>query len=191
MSPCYRTLWLGTDEQGCPLVTLSSSSHRNGVCIHVSVTDVIRKTFPAVKDCKCLCSGSRFSSGRAVTGSGYFQPVQTCRYQSIRKIFLGLPAVVGLLPSHGTYYVVGYRVGGWAHPVTEVQLAILGSWKVVVPSQLLFPITITLEGRILTRGAPKAFLLGDMWVLTLLVLISSRIGNLPAQLSTLVIVLPT
>ncbi len=49
MSPCYRTLQFGADEPGCPLVTLSSSSHRNGVCIHVSVTDVIHKTFPALK----------------------------------------------------------------------------------------------------------------------------------------------
>ncbi len=127
MSPCYRTLQLGTDEWGGPLVTLSNLSNWNGMCIHVSVTDVIHKTFPALIGRKCLCSGSRLSISRAVTVSGYFQPVQTCRYQSIRKIFLGLPAVVWVLPSHGTHYAVRYRLGGRIHLVTE----------------LIFPIIIT------------------------------------------------
>ncbi len=54
--PCYRTLQLSADEQGCPLVTLSNLSNQNGMCIHVSVTDVIHKTIPALEGSECLCS---------------------------------------------------------------------------------------------------------------------------------------
>ncbi len=61
----------------------------------------------------------------------------------------------------------------------------------MVLSQLIFPKLITLTGRILTLSACKAFLLSDMGVLTLLVLCSTKIGNLSAQPSTMVVVLPT
>ena len=59
----------------------------------------------------------------------------------------------------------------------------------MVSGQLLFPMTINMEGRILMRGARETFLLSDMRVFTLLVLFSPRIGNLSTQLSTVNILL--
>ncbi len=106
-------------------------------------------------------------------------------------IFLGLPAVVGVLPSHGPYYMVRNRIGSWAHPVTEVHRAILGSWEVVVFSQLLPPMTITSEDSILMRGVRNMFLLSNVRVFTFLVLFSLIIGNPSTQLSTVVGVLPS
>ncbi len=49
VSPCYLALRLGADEQGSPKVTLSNLSNQGGMCIHVSVTDVIHKALPAIK----------------------------------------------------------------------------------------------------------------------------------------------
>ena len=42
-------------------MTLSDLSNRGGVCIHISVTDVIHVAFTAIKGHERLCSGSRRS----------------------------------------------------------------------------------------------------------------------------------
>ncbi len=59
MSPCHCALWLRTDKQSPPKLALSDVSCRHGVCIHISVTDVIHKDFTAVIGCEGLCCGGR------------------------------------------------------------------------------------------------------------------------------------
>ena len=121
----------------------------------------------------------------------YLQPVQIHRHQSIREILLGLAAVIRVLLSHGTHYVIRHRVSGHPHPVTEIYRAVLGGRKVVVLSQLILPISITLAGRILMLSACKAFLLSDVWIPTLLVLFRTGIGDTLGILSVVMIVSPT
>ncbi len=50
----YCALRLRTDEQSSPKVTLFDFSNWGGMCIHVSVADVIHKVFTAIKGRKCL-----------------------------------------------------------------------------------------------------------------------------------------
>ncbi len=80
-------------------------------------------------------------------------------------------------------------VSGPPDLVTEVYWALLGSGKVVALSELLLPVGITSAGQFLTLSAGKAFLLSDVWTPAILVLCSTRIGDLPAQISGMVKVL--
>ncbi len=59
MSSCHCALWLKTDKQSPPKVALSIISCRRGMCIHISVVDVIHKALTAVIGREGLCGGGR------------------------------------------------------------------------------------------------------------------------------------
>ncbi len=159
MSPCHCALRLRPDKQSPSLVALSIVSFRHGVCIQISVTDVIHKALTAVIGREGLCCSGRPVRTSKVAGSDHPQHEQACRNQSIRKIFLGLTTVVRLLPCHWPHYVVRYCVSGPANPVAEVYQAVLRSGKVVAPCELLLPILNTSAFCVLALCALKMFLL--------------------------------
>ncbi len=80
---CHHTLWLGTDEQGLILVTLSSFPYRTCILVHISVADVVPVPLTTVTGRFGLYGSGWPMIGWEVARSDHLHPVEASRHKSI------------------------------------------------------------------------------------------------------------